>query len=599
MASFYKKALDLTPKDHPSRALYMGNLGRALSELATETKSTRKKKHAMDLLLRSAFDPNLPVSVRIQFLVRTARGFLGKDEQRVTECLVKATKLMPILSSRAVAAIDRQFKLSKYPGLASSAAAWLLKTGHPVLEVIEVLEIGRGVILGGYFETRSDLTMLKDLHPVLGHNLEHLQRQLDHDGNGSKTVSILSGSIRGNNKGTFQSRLIQQHEEMLKQIRDLPGFESFLRGPSRKELLQLSQDGPGPLVMLNSHPNRCDAIIVNQGRMHFLPLPSLEFKEIEAYAELIRALPTKGRTQESRGTLQKILNWLWDSIAKPVLENLGFNSTPAEGTPWPKVWWIPTGSLISFPIHAAGRHAVGSQDTVMDRVVSCYTTTIKALDYARKRKEHANRTSQQSMLLVAMSETPGENSLPHALEEVTMVAKMLQKSVPTDVLHQPTKLEVLEGLKKHAMVHFACHGAVNENIPSKSKLLFSDSPLSVEDVVSLRLENVMFAYVSACHSAETRNDTLMDEGLHMAGALQLAGYPQLVATLWPVDDEVSKTVSESIYSSMLADGFGKLAAAEALNNAIRQLRDDSRYVDGVLLGDSDPFDWAPYIYMGA
>jgi hypothetical protein len=37
-----------------------------------------------------------------------------------------------------------------------------------------------------------------------------------------------------------------------------------------------------------------------------------------------------------------------------------------------------------------------------------------------------------------------------------------------------------------------------------------------------------------------------------------------------------------------------------LNNAVRRLRDESRYEDGCsLLLDDEPLVWAPYIFMGA
>jgi tetratricopeptide (TPR) repeat protein len=603
MVTTYKKALSKTAERHPARCLYMSNLGWALAELSVQKESSRTKRKAMNLLSKSVSDSTLPVSTRIQLLVRTANVFINEDDRRVTECLTLATKLLPILSSRAVAAMDRQFKLSEYPGLASSAAAWLLESNKPVLEAIEVLEIGRGVILSGYLETRSDLTLLKESHPVLGHDLEQLQLQLDHHTSSSDASSIFNGSTRANHfSASGQSRLLDRHEEILREIRALPGFNRFLMGPSKDELISLAKDGP--IVILNTHPNRCDAIVINKTRMYLLPLPALGFKLLEEKSMLIRDLPNQGQTKKSTETLVEILQWLWDCIAKLVLTDLGFNSTPVEGAPWPKVWWIPTGLLTHFPIHAAGYHAINSQETVMDRVISCYTTTIKALDSARKRKGRAHKESQPSLLLVAMPETPAQPDLPHAVEEVATIAAMIENFASTDILHQPTRSQVLEALRSHSMVHFACHGKFgnDDNDPSKSMLLLTDwesKPLSVGDIVSLQLENVAFASISACYSANNQNTDLMDEGLHMAGALQLAGYPQLVATLWSIDDESSKRVSELMYASLIDCGLEMLNVAEALNNAVRTLRDEMRSMDGILLDDDNPLVWAPYIYMGA
>jgi CHAT domain-containing protein len=129
---------------------------------------------------------------------------------------------------------------------------------------------------------------------------------------------------------------------------------------------------------------------------------------------------------------------------------------------------------------------------------------------------------------------------------------------------------------------------------------WESKPLSVGDIVSLQLDNVAFAYISACHSANNQDLDLIDEGIHLAGALQLAGYPQVVATLWSVADAPSKRVSELVYTSVVEEGLGALKVAEALNNAVRRLRDESRYEDGCsLLLDDEPLVWAPYIFMGA
>jgi tetratricopeptide (TPR) repeat protein len=603
MVATYKKALSETPEGHPDRYLYMSNLGRALAQLARHKNSSRKKRKAIDLLSKSALDPTLPVSIQIETLVRTANLLAQDDIQRVTECLTLATKLMPILSSRAVATIDWQFRIANFPQLACSAAAWVLDSNKPAIEAIEVLEIGRGVIMSGYFEMRSDLTYLKELHPVLGHHFEQLQLQLDPPSSGFDTCSIRSGSIKNSHFiGASQSRLVERYEEMLREIRALPGFDRFLLGQSRDELVALAHDGP--IIILNTHPNRCDAIIVNKEEIYALPLPTLRFEIVQEKSKVMDALLGKGRTKEANKDLREILEWLWDTVAKPVLANLDFNSTPAEGSAWPKIWWIPTGSLTLFPIHAAGYHAINSQETVMDRVVSRYATTIKSLTYARKRKERVRTESQPSLLLVPMPETSGaECDLPQAGEEVSAIANMMPKSVPTQILHQPKRSQVLEALSTHSMAHFACHGRFDIKDPLQSMLMLTDwesKPLSVGDIVSLQLDNVAFAYISACHSANNQDLDLIDEGIHLAGALQLAGYPQVVATLWSVADAPSKRVSELVYTSVVEEGLGALKVAEALNNAVRRLRDESRYEDGCsLLLDDEPLVWAPYIFMGA
>ena len=60
--------------------------------------------------------------------------------------------------------------------------------------------------------------------------------------------------------------------------------------------------------------------------------------------------------EKDRHAILDVLDWLWDVIAEPVLTALGHTSAPETGSPWPRVWWCPTGPLTVLPIHAAGHH---------------------------------------------------------------------------------------------------------------------------------------------------------------------------------------------------------------------------------------------------
>ena len=83
----------------------------------------------------------------------------------------------------------------------------------------------------------------------------------------------------------------------------------------------------------------------------------------------------QGARRDLEATLSQVLEWLWDTVAEPVLAALGFDDAPEEGQPWPRLWWCPTGLLTLFPLHAAGYHgtADGHARSVLDRVVSSYT----------------------------------------------------------------------------------------------------------------------------------------------------------------------------------------------------------------------------------
>src|SRR4029077_16542650 len=74
-----------------------------------------------------------------------------------------------------------------------------------------------------------------------------------------------------------------------------------------------------------------------------------------------------------------VLEWLWDVAARPSLEALGFDTAVSDNN-WPHVWWVPTGPLSHLPLHAAGRYE-DCTETVLDRVMSSYSLSVKALIY--------------------------------------------------------------------------------------------------------------------------------------------------------------------------------------------------------------------------
>lgn len=82
-----------------------------------------------------------------------------------------------------------------------------------------------------------------------------------------------------------------------------------------------------------------------------------------------------------------------------------------------------TSPLCLLPIHAAGYHSETGSKTVLDRVISSYSPSIKALLYARRNEAQKSRSrapASDKTVLVSMSITPGRAGLAFA-EKETMV----------------------------------------------------------------------------------------------------------------------------------------------------------------------------------
>jgi CHAT domain-containing protein len=238
-----------------------------------------------------------------------------------------------------------------------------------------------------------------------------------------------------------------------------------------------------------------------------------------------------------------MLEWLWDAIGRPTLEALGFVS-PISDDNWPRVWWIPTGPLNHLPLHAAGQHADGSTETVLDRVMSSYTSSIKALIYGRGHRVRNSEgpASSDHAVLVAMPETPGlppDRRLKIAGEEVKMLEDLCKSLQLKSIQPGRWKEDVLRHLRSCKIFHFAGHGQTDPEDPSQSYLLLNDwkdNPLTVGDLRDCRLQESQpfLGYLSACSTGANEAHRLADEGIHLISAFQLAGFRHVVGTLWEV-----------------------------------------------------------------
>jgi CHAT domain-containing protein len=154
---------------------------------------------------------------------------------------------------------------------------------------------------------------------------------------------------------------------------------------------------------------------------------------------------------------------------------------------------------------------------------------------------------------------------------------------------------VLEHLPGSAIAHFACHGDNDPADPSQSRLLLHDhrrNPLTVAALAPLALDDARLAYLSACSTARTDDNSLLDEAIHLAAAFQLAGFPHVIGTLWKINDEVAVEVADTFYTA-LTDPNGTLdpdRAAWALHHATCAQRD---------LHPAAPHLWASHIHVGA
>jgi tetratricopeptide (TPR) repeat protein len=593
-----EKAVELAKDDEPDKSIFLFNLGASLRTRFELTGSSNDFQDAVEAFEKSVQMAFAEIRPRIYSAVFAADLLYSQQRTKeASQMIRRAVHFLPLISSRALRRADRRFNLSNSPirGLAADASALAIRAGDNISDSLSLLEIGRGIFTNTELEMRGDVNRLRESHPDLADKYIRLGLELNSTSWPLRPQESLRGQLlRGHN-------LSSEFDNLLFTIREKHGFERFLLGPSRAELNSIASNGP--IVILTSSRCGSDAFLITRDDVRHMPLENLQYSDLEAKAKMLLDLLDKFTLRnyaKSNQAMTSVLEWLWDVAVESVLNALGFVDTPRDDTKWPRIWWIPVGLLSLFPVHGAGRYPLEGEckDTVLDRVISSYAPTIRALDHSRHQmKDLKMHQTEQTVLLVSMAETLNQSPLKYAEEEIKIIDDSLPPAIKRITLSQPSKSEVHEALIKCPIVHFACHGMVHSD-PSRSSILFADSEFSIAEISQTIAKQAEFAYISTCHAATSRNISLLDESINIAAAFQLTGFPSVIGTLWQLQDEESVTVSKEVYCAMVGkDGrIDSLRSAAALHFAVRQLRrnkwKDSRYKT------FDPLTWATYIHVG-
>ncbi len=570
VVALHRRAVEATPPGHPKRASRLSALGGVLYELAVDRRRRRADlAEAADVFREAALQQQCPPSERLDAARAwgEVRAELG-DWDRALDGYVVAADLLHSVAPRQLIRDDQEFLLSRTVGLGAAAAACAVRCGRPGLAV-GLLEQARGVILSHALDADSDLARLRDVAPALAARFEELRDALDTATAGEELPE--EGSPGRESRADQRQRLAAEWRDLTDRIRtEHPelGLLRPVRDWDERDLRATA--AAGPVVLVNVSPHGSHALIVTEHAVDAVPLPGLDPRTTErrrrTFEKALIRIETPGtsrrQAQHAQQDVRAALAWLWEAVTGPVLDRL-----PGAT----RVWWSPGGLLGTLPLHAAS--PADGTPGALDRVVSSYTPTLRALHHARRR---AARPVGTGTLVVSVPEATGQQPLPGARGE----AEHLARTLPGAALladAAATHSAVVSALHRHAYVHFACHALGDLERPSGSRLVLHDdleSPLTVRALARLRLPSVRLAYLSACATLRTSPE-LADEAVHIVSAFQMAGFPHVVGSLWHVDDGIGAEVAASVYEELnTGDGTLDVArTADALHRAVRALRD--------------------------
>ncbi|KAH9030076.1 hypothetical protein EDB84DRAFT_1676993 [Lactarius hengduanensis] len=222
-----------------------------------------------------------------------------------------------------------------------------------------------------------------------------------------------------------------------------------------------------------------------------------------------------------------------------------------------RVWWCPTSAFCSLPLHALGPIPSDDSDRLyfMDLYVCSYAPTLSALIESRKPGSQPETLHKPSLRLVAQPE-----SLHGAQGEINVV-QAIGSPVTTLVSEKATPMIVVESLRDHRFVHFVCHGLLEAGI------------------------------FSACHTAEPTEDSISDEGLHLAVATQFCGFRSAIGTMWAMADTDGADLSRFSRKAQAGGGFHIMRDRRGrFSSPVKKLRKKR----GITLER-----WANFVHYGA
>jgi tetratricopeptide (TPR) repeat protein len=533
------RAAAATPDGDPRLAHVLSQL--VVGCLAPEEDGRSIDRQALrSLARRLAAARNSPPADRV-----SAGGYLGTlasaqgEHVTAVELLDAAVALLPAVAPRETDWADREHRFGEHIGLVSQAIAAHCATGDPA-GAVEIAELGRGILLAAQLDSRTDLTDLERQLPELAGSFRRVRAMLSSPSAGNRQV------------------LWTRYEDLVGRIRAQPCLGRFLR--PRLDELRPAASG-GTVIMVNSGRQRADAILIGPDTDPVcVPLPALMSGHVATMADaLLKAIraPDGLAGSPQRKLLPAVLGWLWDTIVLPVDEAL-----PAAARPR-RVWWLPVGLLGLFPLHAAGR---SGQPGALDTFVSSYIPTMRMLAYAHERPPATARRQ----LTIALAHTPGLPDLPGTIAEARDLTRN-HASIPPLLDTGATVDRVRAALPNATWAHFACHAQADHSAPSRGGLHLSNGMLTIPEVSRLRLANAELAYLSACSTAHRSHDHA-DESINLASAFHLAGFRHVIASLWPLQDDVAADASRRFYRA-IPHGPSAADAALALHQVTHVLRD--------------------------
>ncbi|KAF8132924.1 CHAT domain-containing protein [Boletus edulis] len=554
-----REALELRPQGHPRRSMSLKNLASDLYTRLMQLRQADDKKSLFSLYAQLLDAPQLMSSTDLSAArawIRVAEEFQHPSTHLAYETslrlLIHHLFALPSLPQHLIILKERS------ASLAVDAFSACLRRGTRV-RAVELLEQGRSVFWSQLNRFRFPLDDVMASGPtgrLLADEFMHV----------ASLIRIAVNSPGADQHGRL-CHLNLEMQRIIINIRELPGLSRFLL-PSLFSDIRHAASG-GPVIIVNASRYGCDALVVLHDRDPVHILLQITQESVRNLSEELHASTERAKKVDVTRELGSLLRNLWDQVVSPVVDFL-LTTLPLQS----RIWWCPTADFSLLPMHAAGPYRKGERN-LSDLYISLYTPTLSALIRARRPAPSNTSGGGKRFVAIGQANAIGQVELHSVGTELANIGQHIGGLASFTQIEGPESCisRVAEELCKSEWVHLAFHGLPNRTRPFESAFALHDGRFTIERIMQCEPENPQFAYLSACHTT-VGDEESPDEVIHLASAMQFAGFRSVIGTMWAVDDAETDKITSTFYKHMVDESgcLDHTRAAFALNKTMKSVR---------------------------
>lgn len=310
--------------------------------------------------------------------------------------------------------------------LGPNAAISFAKVGK-LPEAVVALESTSAILLSQSLKLfQIELQGVREQNPTLGDRFESVRNLLiDVDDLSRPPLAVTAHARTPLKRSIVEIR--RTFDEVVKEIRAVPGHEDFLRSVQFSEIAEAAR--LEPLIYLCAHEDGGVALIVDgraESPVRCVWLPDLRNEKVIEHASFVIAFNMAdlgGEADEEaeqlrRSSLDSTGRWLWDAIFEPL-------SACWKGCA--SATLVPNGLLAMLPLHTAWRDAPNTptgRTYALDLAALSYTPNTRAL----RKSAGAQKSVPDEICIVANPSPSIAFDLPGAEREGVGVARFFESA---------------------------------------------------------------------------------------------------------------------------------------------------------------------------